>query len=98
MAAIVFGTASSWGAFIIAIPIVVPIALNVDANMALIIGALLSASSFGSHACFFSDSTVLAAQGAGCSPMSHAITQLPYTALGAVLSFIIFVILGYNIS
>ena len=98
MAAVVFGTASSWGSFIIAIPIVVPIALNVDANMALIIGALLSASSFGSHACFFSDSTVLAAQGAGCSPMSHAITQLPYTALGAVLSFIIFVILGYNIA
>ncbi|MCB5162487.1 Na+/H+ antiporter NhaC family protein [Marinomonas algarum] len=96
MAAVVFGTASSWGSFIIAIPIVVPIALSIDANMALVIGALLSASSFGSHACFFSDSTVLAAQGAGCSPMSHALTQLPYTAIGAVISFGIFVILGYN--
>ncbi|WP_067093897.1 Na+/H+ antiporter NhaC family protein [Marinomonas atlantica] len=97
MAAVVFGTASSWGSFIIAIPIVVPIALGVDANMALIIGALLSASSFGSHACFFSDSTVLAAQGAGCSPMSHALTQLPYVAIGAVISFAIFVVLGYTV-
>ena len=97
MAAIVFGTASSWGSFIIAIPIVVPIALGVDANMALVIGALLSASSFGSHACFFSDSTVLAAQGAGCSPMAHAMTQLPYTALGATLSFVLFIILGYSV-
>ncbi|MEC8081312.1 MAG: Na+/H+ antiporter NhaC family protein [Pseudomonadota bacterium] len=97
MAAIVFGTASSWGSFIIAIPIVVPIALGVDANMALVIGALLSASSFGSHACFFSDSTVLAAQGAGCSPMAHAMTQLPYTALGAILSFVLFIILGYSV-
>ncbi|MGO3406884.1 Na+/H+ antiporter NhaC family protein [Marinomonas sp.] len=96
MAAVVFGTASSWGSFIIAIPIVVPIALGVDANMALVIGALLSASSFGSHACFFSDSTVLAAQGAGCSPMSHALTQLPYTAIGAVVSFGIFMVLGYT--
>ena len=96
MAAVVFGTASSWGSFIIAIPIVVPIALGVDANMALVIGALLSASSFGSHACFFSDSTVLAAQGAGCSPMSHALTQLPYTAIGAILSFVIFLVLGYT--
>ncbi|ADZ90474.1 Na+/H+ antiporter NhaC family protein [Marinomonas mediterranea] len=97
MALVVFGTASSWGSFIIAIPIVVPIALNVDANMPLVIGALLSASSFGSHACFFSDSTVLAAQGAGCSPMSHALTQAPYALLGAVISFAAFVMLGYMI-
>lgn len=97
MAAVVFGTASSWGVFIIAIPIVVPIAQASDANMALVIGALLSASSFGSHACFFSDSTVLAAQGAGCSAMSHAFTQIPYAMIGAVLSLIIFVVLGFTV-
>lgn len=96
MALVVFGTASSWGVFIIAIPIVVPIAQGVDAHMPLVIGALLSASSFGSHACFFSDSTVLAAQGAGCSPMSHAFTQIPYALLGAILSLVGFIILGYT--
>lgn len=96
MAVVIFGTASSWGVFIIAIPIVVPIAQGVDAHMPLLIGALLSASSFGSHACFFSDSTVLAAQGAGCSPMSHAFTQFPYALLGAGLSLIGFFILGYT--
>ncbi|MEN8132481.1 MAG: Na+/H+ antiporter NhaC family protein [Pseudomonadota bacterium] len=95
LASLVFGTASSWGVFIIAIPIVVPLAAGVDAHIPLVIGALLSASSFGSHACFFSDSTVLAAQGAGCSPMAHAFTQLPYAALGAVIAFIIFVFLGH---
>jgi len=98
LAAIVFGTASSWGVFIIAIPIVVPMAAAVDANIPLVIGALLSASSFGSHACFFSDSTVLAAQGAGCSPMSHAFTQIPYALIGAVAAFIIFVVLGYTLA
>lgn len=97
MAAVVFGTASSWGVFIIAIPIVVPIAQASDANMGLVIGALLSASSFGSHACFFSDSTVLAAQGAGCSAMSHAFTQIPYALIGAVLSLIVFVVLGFTV-
>ncbi len=95
LAAIVFGTASSWGVFIIAIPIVVPVALSVDANIPLMIGALLSASSFGSHACFFSDSSVLAAQGAGCSPMAHAFTQFPYALLGAIASVGIFIALGY---
>lgn len=98
MAAIVFGTASSWGVFIIAIPIVVPIANGVDAHIPLVIGALLSASSFGSHACFFSDSTVLAAQGAGCSPMSHAFTQIPYAIIGAALASVVFIILGYTLA
>ena len=98
MASVVFGTASSWGVFVIAIPIVVPIAIGVDAHMPLVIGALLSASSFGRHACFFSDSTVLAAQGAGCSPMAHAFTQIPYAALGAVVSFGVFVVLGYSLA
>lgn len=95
LAGVVFGTASSWGVFIIAIPIIVPLATSVDASIPLMVGALLSASSFGSHACFFSDSTVLAAQGAGCSPMSHAFTQIPYAILGAVITFGIFVALGH---
>lgn len=98
LAGVVFGTASSWGVFIIAIPIVVPIAQSVDANMALVIGALLSASSFGSHACFFSDSTVLAAQGAGCSPISHAFTQFPYAVIGGVLAILTFLVLGYTVA
>ena len=55
----------------------------------------LSASSFGSHACFFSDSSLLAAQGAGCSPMQHAFTQFPYAMLGAALSVAAFLGLGY---
>lgn len=97
LALVVFSTASSWGVFIIAIPIVVPIALSVDANMPLVIGALLSASSFGSHACFFSDSSVLASQGAGCSPMAHAFTQFPYALFGAIVSFGIFVALGHTL-
>lgn len=94
LAFIVFGTASSWGVFIIAIPIVIPIAQHLDVYMPLVIGALLSASSFGSHACFFSDSSVLAAQGAGCSPMAHAFTQFPYALLGAILAVGTFLVLG----
>ncbi len=95
LALVVFGTSSSWGVFIIAIPIVVPIAQSLDVYMPLVIGALLSASSFGSHSCFFSDSSVLASQGAGCTPMQHAFTQFPYALIGAVLALISFVILGY---
>ena len=97
MASVIFGTASSWGVYIIAIPIIVPLADAVDAHVPLVIGALLSSSSFGSHACFFSDSTVLAAQGAGCPPMDHAFTQIPYAALGAAITFVLFLVLGYTL-
>ncbi|MBH0001571.1 Na+/H+ antiporter NhaC family protein [Pseudoalteromonas sp. SWYJZ12] len=94
MAILAFATGSSWGIFAVSIPIVMPLANAVDANIPLVIGALLSASSFGSQACFYSDSTVLAAQGSGCNLMSHAVTQLPYTLIAAALAVIGFLIMA----
>jgi Na+/H+ antiporter NhaC len=94
MAVLAFATGSSWGIFAVSIPIVMPLATAVDANIPLVIGALLSASSFGSQACFYSDSTVLAAQGSGCNLMSHALTQFPYAFIAAVLAFFGFIMLA----
>jgi Na+/H+ antiporter NhaC len=86
MALIAFATGSSWGVFAIAIPIVLPLAESVGVSMPLAIGALISASAFGSHACFYSDATVLAAQGSGCGVMEHALTQIPYALIAAVIA------------
>ncbi|MBO2641433.1 Na+/H+ antiporter NhaC family protein [Shewanella algae] len=94
MAILAFATGSSWGIFAVTIPIVMPLAQSVGADLPLVIGALLSASSFGSQACFYSDSTVLAAQGSGCNLVSHAVTQLPYALIAAVLTFIGFIIVA----
>ena len=98
MALVVFGTGSSWGVFVISLPIVIPMAQSFDLSMPLTVGALLSASAFGSHACFYSDSTVLSAQGSGCTPMQHALTQLPYTLIAASLALITLVIFGYTMA
>ncbi|SEG78215.1 Na+/H+ antiporter NhaC family protein [Marinobacterium lutimaris] len=95
MAAVVFATGSSWGVFVVSLPIVIPMAQVMDMSMPLTVGALLSASAFGSHACFFSDSTVLSAQGSGCTSMQHALTQIPYALLGAAFTFVLFIGLGY---
>jgi len=95
MAFLTFATSSSWGLYVLAMPIVFPVAAALGVSTPLVIGALLSASSFGSHACFFSDSSLLAAQGAGCSPMQHAFTQFPYAMFGAVLSVATFLGLGF---
>jgi Na+/H+ antiporter NhaC len=94
MAVLAFATGSSWGIFAVTIPIVMPLAYSLEANIPLVIGALLSASAFGSQACFYSDSTVLAAQGSGCNLMSHALTQLPYTLIAAGLAFVGFVLIA----
>ncbi|MBU1391528.1 MAG: sodium:proton antiporter [Gammaproteobacteria bacterium] len=94
MAILAFATGSSWGIFAVTIPIVMPLAQSVGADIPLVIGALLSASSFGSQACFYSDSTVLAAQGSGCNLVSHAVTQLPYALIAAVIAFIGFIVIA----
>lgn len=94
MAVLSFATGSSWGIFAVSIPIVMPLAHAVNAEIPLVIGALLSAASFGSQACFYSDSTVLAAQGSGCNLISHAVTQLPYCLIAATLAFGGFVLLA----
>lgn len=83
MSAVSYTTGSNWGVIAIAMPVALPLAETLEVNQLLVIGALLSASGFGSHACFYSDSTVLSAQGAGCRTYDHAITQLPFAVLGA---------------
>jgi Na+/H+ antiporter NhaC len=93
MALVSFATGSSWGVFAIAIPIVMPLGAAMDVPTALTIGALLSASSFGSHACFYGDATVLSAQSSGINVMEHALTQLPYAVIAATAAAIAYV--GY---
>jgi len=93
MALVSFATGSSWGVFAIAIPIVMPLGTAMEVPAALTIGAPLSASSFGSHACFYGDATVLSAQSSGINVMEHALTQLPYAVIAATAAAIAYV--GY---
>jgi len=94
MSLVAFATASFWGIFAVAIPIVLPLGDAVGAEMPLVIGALISASAFGSHTCFYGDSTVLAARGSGCGVVEHALTQLPYALFAAGLAAAGFLLLA----
>ena len=95
MALISFMTGSNWGVFVIVLPIVTALTQNLGADMVLVIGATLSASTFGSHACFYSDATVLTAQASGCTPFQHAITQIPYALIAAAISVAGYLALAY---
>lgn len=95
MGLVSFMTGSNWGVFVIILPIVTTLSHNLGADMSLVIGATLSASTFGSHACFYSDATVLTAQSTGCTPMQHALTQIPYALIAAVITTVGFLTIAY---
>jgi Na+/H+ antiporter NhaC len=95
MGLVSFTTGSNWGVFVIIIPIVATLADNLGADMTVVIGATLSASTFGSHACFYSDATVLTAQATGCTPLQHALTQIPYALIAAGVAALGYLMLGF---
>ena len=86
MGSVSFATGSNWGVFVIILPIVSSLATAVGADMTVVVGATLSASTFGSHACLYSDATVLTAQATGCTSFQHAVTQLPFALMAAFVA------------
>lgn len=93
--ALTFTTASQWGISAVASSIVFPLGAAIGANPILIMAAIISGGAFGSHACFYTDSTVLASSSAGIDNMEHAISQLPYVILACVISVVGYLICGY---
>lgn len=81
-----FSTGSVWGIPAIVTPIIIPLAATIDANLLLVMGAIISGATLGSHACFYSDATVLTSSCCKMENMDHALSQLPYSLLVAGLA------------
>ncbi len=90
-----FITGTSWGMFVIAFPIVIPLSMSIGANTALCVSAIMSAGVWGAHICFYADATILSSSATGCNNFDHAITQAPYGFLAAGLSAICYLISGF---
>jgi Na+/H+ antiporter NhaC len=88
---IAFATGTSWGTFSIMVPVAVPMALALDANVALCIGAAISGGVFGDHASPLSDTTIISAMASDCEVIEHVTTQLPYALLSALITACLFV-------
>jgi Na+/H+ antiporter NhaC len=95
LSVITFATGSFWGTMAITIPVVLPLCQAVGLPLTLGLGTVVSAGAFGSHACFYGDTTVLAAKASGITAVEHALTQLPYVVLAASVSTIGFVLMGW---
>ncbi len=90
-----FITGTNWGMYIIALPIVIPLATIIGANMPLSIAAVLSAGVLGSHICFYSDATILTSAATGCNNFNHALTQAPFGIFAGIISAVMFLIAGF---
>lgn len=90
-----FATGTSWGTFAIVMPLAIPMAVTLDAPLYATIAAVLSGGLFGDHCSPVSDTTILAATGAGCGLMEHMWTQLPYALICAGVSFVGFILAGF---
>ena len=95
VSALSFVTGSCWGIPGICTPILVPLAVATGANMILVLAAIVSAGTFGSHACFYSDATVITSITCGIDNMDHAKTQIPYAMIAFAVTCIGYIIVGF---
>jgi len=76
-----FSTGSVWGIPAIVAPILLPLAESIGTNLLLVMGAIVSGATLGSHACFYSDATVLTSSCCKIENMDHALSQIPSCAV-----------------
>jgi Na+/H+ antiporter NhaC len=95
---IAFATGTSWGTFSIMLPIAIPLAVGLDAPIALAMGAVISGGVFGDHCSPISDTTIISAMASGCSVQEHTTTQLPYALISAGISLLLFIGVGLLIA
>lgn len=93
-AVMAFCTGTSWGTFSIMMPIAIPMAVAMNANILLTIGAVVSGGIFGDHCSPLSDTTILSSMSVGTDLFSHVKTQLPYALVTAACAAVLYVVLG----
>jgi len=91
---IAFSTGSSWGTFAIMIPIAVPMATQMDANVLMAIAAALGGGVFGDHCSPISDTTILSSMASATDHVDHVKTQLPYAGIAGGLAGLVYLVLG----
>jgi len=89
-----FSTGTSWGTFGILIPVVTSIFAPGSSLMIVGMSACLAGAVCGDHCSPISDTTIMSSAGGQCNHLNHVSTQLPYAVSVAVISFILYVLVG----
>ena len=92
-----FATGTSWGTFGILIPIVVAVFEKSSPEMMIIsMSACMAGAVCGDHCSPISDTTIMASAGAQCDHVTHVSTQLPYAIVAAAVSFVTYIVAGFE--
>lgn len=102
-AAISFFSGTSWGTYGIMIPIIVPIAFNMNGGtfgpvLYAAVAAVVGGGLFGDHCSPLSDTSILSSFGAASDHMDHVRTQLPYAIAAGSIAAIGYAIIGVLIA
>ncbi|MCD8230443.1 MAG: hypothetical protein LUD14_01225 [Clostridiales bacterium] len=98
LSVLAFVTGSNWGMSAVVIPILIPMCAALDGNVILTMAAIISGGAFGSHACFYTDATVLSSNAACIENMEHAMSQWPYVFIAAAISTVLFLVCGFTMA
>jgi len=94
-AGLAFASGTSWGTFLILIPIITGISHLLPANIVTVaISACLAGAVCGDHVSPISDTTIMASSGAECDHLKHVSTQIPYAVVVMVVSAVSYIITG----
>jgi Na+/H+ antiporter NhaC len=72
------------------IPVAIPMAVAMDGDVALCIGAVVSGGVFGDHCSPISDTTIISSMASNCEVVEHVNTQLPYAIISGVIASVLF--------
>jgi len=92
---IAFATGTSFGTFGIMIPIAVPMALALEANLPASVAAVLGGGVFGDHCSPISDTTIISSMASASDHIDHVRTQLPYALFAASVALIFYLLAGF---
>ena len=95
LAALSFATASPWAMATVSFPIIMPMALAVGADPAIVGGALISGTAFGSHACFYGDAALLTCTACDIQPFEYARTSIPLIMVPTIVAAAGYLVLGF---
>ena len=96
-----FATGASWGTYAIMIPLAVPIAVALDANIFACITAVIGGGGYGNHCSPLADTAILSSASSNIRHTDHIKTQIPYSttcAFVACFGYMVSGILGADSS
>lgn len=85
----------NWSLYMMALPIVIPLASATGANPYMTIAALICAGIWGSQGCLYSDGAIVAAAATGTDAYESSTTSVQYIVVAAVLTAVCFLVAGF---